>query len=182
MLQLVWSTKEYTAYVRALLALSIRLVQVDPAGTGSLLVSVILPLLLCRLGDATEVPDDATELLSLQLLFLSFTLVQEGQRSVFLSAILTPVCTYLMKCSVEGQASIFCGRGITHLARLCPEAFKDQVPKLSEDLRMKLQHVMKSVLENQQNTEKTNQYGTNISDSNSSANVKKIDISRYRKA
>jgi len=139
-------------------------------------------LLLCRLEDASEEPDDATELLCLQFLFLCFTVVQEGKRSLFLSTILTPVCSYLMKRSIDGQASVFCGRGITHLARLCPEAFKDQVPKLSEERRAKLQHVMKSVLENQQSAERAGQYGNNVSDGNNSVSVKKIDISRYRKA
>jgi hypothetical protein len=120
----------------------------------------------------------AIDLLMIQILFLLFSLSQEIHREDSLALILSPLSEFMNIRSIESPIIQLCGKGITNIARLYPDIFRRQVSLLSEQLRSVLQNVMRYVLEQVSTTSS----GTSNSQIDAGGNnIKKIDMSRYKK-
>eukprot|EP01041_Mallomonas_annulata_P001008 gene1008-1979_t len=167
-----------TDFLRALLSTILRTIQSDPLGMGSILACTVVPAILSRItSENISYKNESIELLMIQIIFLLFSITPEIHRETLLAMIVTPLCSFMSLRTIEYPVTQLCGKGITHLARVCPEPFKLQVTSLSDKHRSSLQSVMRSVLEQQSNANVTSGGGS----VDSTANVKKIDMSRYRK-
>lgn len=105
----------------------------------------VLPALLTRLsytGDATEIRS-----LLIKALLVLFALAPPEQKSALIEVFLTPMCAKICEHQTDAEFLLVCGRSVTHLARLEPDAFRAQVPALSEKHRTVLQGVMKLALQ-----------------------------------
>ena len=173
---LVLSPDTHPDFLRAVLGSLVRGIQADPMRSGPRLASAVVPSIIVRLSSSSVVTESGTSLIMVQILFLLFSFTPEVRRDVMLAVVLPPVCTLLTREGASSSVTQLCGKGVTHLARACPEAFKAQVASLTDSHRLALQMSMRTVLD-QQSAPSSVSPGA----SGEGPVVKKIDISRYRK-
>ncbi len=164
--------------------------QTDAAKSGAVLLEALFSPVIALLKSSC-VPasrrregswlEDSLELQYVQLVFMAFALTQEGRRSEFLAVIVPALCAILLRKQSDCAVVQFIGRGLTHLARSCSEAFRDQIVLLSEQQRTCLQNVMRATIQQQQALEQ--QQAATVASSTPSGpglSLKKIDMSRYK--
>jgi hypothetical protein len=135
-------------------------------GMGMVLAEALLPVLLLRLAAPATATAAATRccaeerVLLVKALLLLFALAHADKRASLLELLLPPLCAALciggqgqggqgqggME-EKEGEFPNACGRGLTHIARQAPEAFRSVVPLLSDVHRAVLQRVMTAAVQ-----------------------------------
>lgn len=142
---------------------------------GSLIAECTFPALVCKLS-SSDIDTETRALLAKSLLSL-VSLASEENKSAVVELIVTPLCDAMVRNPGDQLYLTLCGKGFTHLARLCPEAFKSQVMQLSEGHRAVLQQVMMQALQSQQAAESQQQ-----SSQSGGAPSMKINMAKYKTA
>jgi len=190
-------------FARALLTSSLRLMQTQAASSNvvkntnysKILLQVLFTPTLYVLSDSSSVAAGSSsdadkerenfELISVQLILFSFNLLEESRRAAMIELILPVLCQVLMRYAgrFDSPTILFCGKGLTALARTFPEVFRVQISTLSEAARTTLMEVMKSVQLQQQQQQQQQQQGATGGQSQPSSlatGPKKIDFSKFK--
>eukprot|EP00597_Dinobryon_sp_UTEXLB2267_P010556 CAMPEP_0170100882 /NCGR_PEP_ID=MMETSP0020_2-20130122/1920_1 /TAXON_ID=98059 /ORGANISM="Dinobryon sp., Strain UTEXLB2267" /LENGTH=1231 /DNA_ID=CAMNT_0010323857 /DNA_START=190 /DNA_END=3886 /DNA_ORIENTATION=+ len=162
-----------------------------------LLAETILPSFLFRLTVKPSSSDAAVLVEFLQLqslivrgLLLFFNLVKNpNAKDVMMEMLLSPISFSLnvmesLNKNSFNNYSTLCGKGLTQLARMCPESFKCHVLMLSEESKTTLQNSM--LLSMQQGSSSgtlasSSQVQANDSSSVLKPPIMKIDMTKYKK-
>ncbi len=118
---------------------------------GAVLAEALLPAFLCRLGYSDA--DGEIRALLVKALLLLVSAAPEQQKGGLVELLVTPLCDKMCRHADDAAFLALCGKGFTHLARLCPDAFRGQVAQLSESHRGVLQRVMMQAMQSQQQAE-----------------------------
>lgn len=168
-------------YMKILISISMRSVKSEPLGFGKYLAGTIFPAVSVILSTGKRM-DDLILLLLLQLLFLFFSTVEENQRGLFVATVLNPLCKSLQGKSDNSAISLFCGKGLTHLARTCQDSFRENVGLLNPENRAILQGAMAASIRQEQLSQQAGGNQTFIGGSSVSAGaVKKLDFAKFQK-
>jgi hypothetical protein len=167
---------------KSLLTCSLIFIKSDPQVTGKYLSAYLFPVILMVLSNTAKI-DDSLHLLLAQIIFLCFSLIEEAQKRNFIGCILSPLSRSLIdKIETSSTLVLFCGKGLTHLARNYPENFKEHVLLLSPENRQALQASMASSVQNEQlQAQKAAASDQNTSGSIGIGMVKKLDFAKFQK-
>lgn len=165
-----------TAISKAAIQASFKCIQSFYADVGSLIAESTFPALVCKLS-AGDIDGETRALLAKSLLSL-VSLAAEENKGAVVELIVTPLCDAMTRNPADQLYLTLCGRGFTHLARMCPDAFKAQVAQLSEGHRAVLQQVMMQALQSQQAVESSQQ----ASHSSGGAPALKINMAKFKTA
>lgn len=112
----------------------------------------------------------------------------EMHRGRLVDIVVAPLCDRMYALRDADAAFLsLCGKGFTHLARLCPAEFRAQVALLSEPHRAVLQQVMVQALQSQQQQQQQQLSSTsgNAAQQSSSSSagppLLKLDMNKYKK-
>lgn len=170
----------------SILSVLLKVLQSDLSRVGPLISTSFLPAIITTIVQAEKIIDYPADLSIAQIIFVLFSLVHETQRSNYVGLILSPICGILAKSpALETAATQFSGRGLTRLARSCPEALREHVGTLNDNQKLILQSAMRIALQ-QEATQESQQAaiqsnGTSVALSATLAPIKKIDMNRYKK-
>lgn len=171
------STDRNSVAAKGVLLSASRSFQTHAADVGAVLAEALLPALMCRLSypdnDAETMASVAKALLTL------VSVVSEAHRGALVDMLVVPLCErmHVFRDSDPVFLSL-CGKGFTHLARLCPDAFRGQVGQLSEVHRGILQQVMTQALQQQSGGASLS---LRASGSAPPAVALKLDMNKYKK-
>jgi hypothetical protein len=127
--------------------------------------------------------DEQVDLQASQLLFLLFnSLVDDSSRSVYIAAILLPICKVAENKPLDSNIVVFLGKAVTHIARNFPQLFKDNIATLSEFSRNLLMSIMRAAIQSMEQSGAAMSNDTQNNNSSGGLKIKKIDISGYKKS
>ena len=169
-------------FFKSLLTSILIFIKSDPQVTGKYLSAYIFPVILMVLSNPAKI-DDSLHLLFAQIIFLCFSLIEEAQKRNFIGCILSPLSRSLInKIETSSTLVLFCGKGLTHLARNYPENFKEHVLLLSPENKQALQASMASSVQNEQlQAQKAAASDQSTSGSIGIGMVKKLDFAKFQK-
>jgi hypothetical protein len=125
---------------------------------------------------------DEVELLLVQILFLGFGYVTEDKHGVYVSMLMKPLNLIMAKKPAQSPVVMFVGKGLTHIARVCANAFREQVAMLSEVERTTLQNVMRVALQQaaEVQQQQQTQHGS-FATQTAAPSAKKIDFAKFKR-
>lgn len=168
-------------FMKSLVNSNIRFIKSDPTGAGKVLASKIFPPLLMILNSVRDI-EESVQLSLTQILFLYFTTIEETQRNLFVVTILPVICESLRNKDESSPLFLFCGKGLTHLARTCQEAFKESVILISVENRSVLQAAMAAAVKQEQLAQQQNGGDSGSGGRGSGGGqIKKLDIAKFQK-
>jgi len=168
-------------FMKSLINSNIMLIKSDPAGTGKVLASKIFPAAIIILKTISDI-DDTIQLILSQLLFLYFTTIEETQRALFIATIIPVICGALQNKNESSSLLLFCGKGLTHLARTCQDAFKESIILLSTENRVILQTAMAAAVKQEQLLQQQSGSLGDGSGSGGGGQLKKLDLAKFQKS
>jgi hypothetical protein len=144
-----------------------------------LLLNSIFPSLIYYLAPPPTsnniIDNDEVEITIINIIFYALNLINEKEK--LLKVILPTICDVLLKRNMNSKINLFIGKGITLLARIYSDIFKQSIVLLSDTQRLLLQEVMKNEIHQSQN----NNFNASAQSNNNNNSFKKIDITRYKK-
>ena len=167
--------------MKSLINSNIMLIKSDPAGTGKVLASKIFPAAIIILKTISDI-DDTIQLILSQLLFLYFTTIEDTQRALFIATIIPVICGALQNKNESSSLLLFCGKGLTHLARTCQDAFKESIILLSTENRVILQTAMAAAVKQEQLLQQQSGSLGDGSGSGGGGQLKKLDLAKFQKS
>ena len=157
------------------------MIKADPRGSGRELAGAMFPIVILALTMFKL--DKGVQLLLVQLVFLFFSTIAEECRGTFVCSILSPLCIFLQGIHrpEDEDVVLFCGKGLTHLARSCADAFRETVAGLTIQNREALQIAMAASIKQEQAAQQQSSGFQNTAVAQVGA-VKKLDFAKFQKA